>query len=54
MESQESESVKIEKSWKSESETLLKVKSFEKSGREEALTMLTSWKKVQQDELQNF
>jgi len=40
--------VKIE-SWKK-----VKVKSFEKSGREEALTMLTSWKKVQQDELQNF
>jgi len=33
------ENVKIE-SWKK-----VKVKSFEKSGREEALTMLTSWEK---------
>jgi len=35
----------LRKAGKSESETLLKVKSFEKSGREEALTMLTSWEK---------
>ena len=47
MESQESESEKRLRARK------VKVKSFGKSGRE-ALTMLTSWKKAHNNELQNF